>query len=402
VERNSKTSAALNPGRIASIDVFRALTMLCMIFVNDLWSLLNVPHWLGHADFNEDFLGFSDVVFPAFLFAVGLSIPFAIENRFTKGHSQMKILVHIAVRTFAMLVMGVFTVNYGAGISPEVGLKRQIFSILMITGFFLIWNIYPKASAWKKYLFITLQFIGVALLVYLAVIYRDRSGGIMQTRWWGILGLIGWTYFPCALVYLAARKRLNVHLLALLAFILLNMAGSNQWLGCFDGYIVSNGAHQALTMAGIVVSLFFCRDAINTKDAARRVSTFAILTVAGVFLITAGFAARHWWIINKISATPSWIIICMGISVLLYIFLYWLVDMKTKKRWFGIIKPAGTATLTCYLVPYIVYSLLEIWAVKFPDFIRIYPVGLLKSLAFAFLMIGITALLGKIHIKLKI
>lgn len=387
------SSRSSTSGRIASIDVFRALTMLCMIFVNDLWSLKNVPHWMEHADMGEDFLGFSDIVFPAFLFAVGLSIPFAIENRLAKGDSLLKTTIHILLRTFALLVMGLFTVNYGAGVSAATGLNRQAFSILMIAGFFLTWNVYPRSSDRRKYLYKVLQFIGIALLIYLAVIFRDKSGGIMQKRWWGILGQIGWTYLPCALVYLLIRKRLHLHLLALLAFILLNMAGSNHWLGFFNGYIVSNGAHQVLTMTGIIVSLLYCR---YGKDATRQAAAI------GMALLLAGLASHRFWIINKISATPTWIFLCAGISALLYVFLYWLVDIKGKERWFGIIRPAGTATLTCYLVPFVAYSLFEIWSVRFPDVIREYPVGLLKSLALALTMIGITALSGKIHIKLKI
>jgi len=393
---NLKTNM-LNSGRVASIDVFRALTMLCMIFVNDLWSLKNVPHWLGHADMGEDFLGLSDIVFPAFLFAVGLSIPFAIENRLKKGDNLLKTAIHIMLRTFALIVMGLFTVNYGAGISTAIAINRQAFSILMITGFFLVWNVYPRSSDWTKKLYIVLKYTGVALLVYLAFIYRDKGGGVMQIRWWGILGQIGWTYLPCALIYLIARKKLYLHLLALLVFILLNIAGCNHWLGFLHNYIHSNGAHQVLTMTGIIVSLLLSQ---YGGYAIRRISIVLIST--GIALLLAGFASNYFWIINKISATPSWVFLCAGISVLLYVLLYWLVDVKGKEQWFAIIKPAGTATLTCYLVPYIVYCLLDILSVKFPDVIRLYPVGLLKSLALALVVIGITALLGKIHVKLKI
>ena len=112
--------------RVASIDVFRAFTMLCMVYVNDLWSLLNVPYWLDHAAMKEDFLGFSDVVFPAFLFAIGLSIPFAIENRIAKGEVQWKTFIHILFRTFALLVMGVFMVN--------ICLLKSLAFALMIIG----------------------------------------------------------------------------------------------------------------------------------------------------------------------------------------------------------------------------------------------------------------------------
>ena len=56
--------------RLASIDVFRALTMLLMIFVNDLGTLTNIPLWLEHTKAAEDGMGLADTVFPAFLFIV--------------------------------------------------------------------------------------------------------------------------------------------------------------------------------------------------------------------------------------------------------------------------------------------------------------------------------------------
>ncbi len=97
--------------RLKSIDILRALTMLLMIFVNDLWSLNDIPEWLGHKAADVDGMGLADVVFPAFLFIVGLSIPFAINARLKKGDSRKLILRHIIERTLALLIMGVFMVN---------------------------------------------------------------------------------------------------------------------------------------------------------------------------------------------------------------------------------------------------------------------------------------------------
>ncbi len=71
--------------RIASIDILRALTMVLMIFVNDLWTLNNIPEWLEHVKRGEDGIGLADVVFPVFLFIVGLSIPYAVDSRRKKG-----------------------------------------------------------------------------------------------------------------------------------------------------------------------------------------------------------------------------------------------------------------------------------------------------------------------------
>ena len=52
----------LTPQRVAAVDVFRALTMFLMLFVNDIPGLKNIPHWLKHAEMNEDMLGFSDTI----------------------------------------------------------------------------------------------------------------------------------------------------------------------------------------------------------------------------------------------------------------------------------------------------------------------------------------------------
>ena len=86
----------MNPVRFKSIDILRALTMLLMIFVNDLWTLTDIPEWLEHKGFNEEGMGLADVVFPAFLFIVGLSIPHAITARINRGDSSIRVLWHSA------------------------------------------------------------------------------------------------------------------------------------------------------------------------------------------------------------------------------------------------------------------------------------------------------------------
>src|SRR5579862_8652580 len=92
--------------RLASIDAFRAITMLLMIFVNDLVLDFNVPDWLEHAKEGEDRLGLADTVFPAFLFIVGLSIPLAIKSGRKRGETRISAFWHILRRGFALLVMG--------------------------------------------------------------------------------------------------------------------------------------------------------------------------------------------------------------------------------------------------------------------------------------------------------
>jgi heparan-alpha-glucosaminide N-acetyltransferase len=186
--------------RILSVDIFRAVTMLLMIFVNDLWTLHDVPGWLEHAAANEDGMGLADTVFPAFLFIVGLSIPFAIGSRIARGDSKYSILLHILRRTLALVLMGFFMVNQ-ENFNPRVPeMQRTLWDILMIFAFILIWNNYEGKKVFGKLPVWIFQVTGIAILLVLAFIYKGGTAGDphwMRPHWWGILGLIGWAYLVC-------------------------------------------------------------------------------------------------------------------------------------------------------------------------------------------------------------
>jgi heparan-alpha-glucosaminide N-acetyltransferase len=123
------------PKRLLSIDVLRAITMLLMIFVNDADGISNIPGWIGHAENKYDTLGFADTIFPAFLFIVGLSLPFAIKNRIKSGQSFFKILIYILTRSAALLIMGFFHVNLDDYSSKAAIISKPVWAILATTAF---------------------------------------------------------------------------------------------------------------------------------------------------------------------------------------------------------------------------------------------------------------------------
>jgi hypothetical protein len=88
--------------------------------------------------------------------------------------------------------------------------------------------------------------------------------------------------------------------------------------------------------------------------------------------------------------------------VLTFVVVYWIADVRGKAKWFNIIKPAGTDTLLCYLIPYFVYSLLRAVHFHWPDPIITGGVGLLKSFLLAILCVNIAGWLNKVGIKLKL
>ncbi|MDJ1485409.1 DUF5009 domain-containing protein [Cytophagaceae bacterium YF14B1] len=392
--------------RVLSIDVFRALTMLLMIFVNDFWTLKDIPQWLEHSPADKDFLGLSDVVFPCFLVIVGMSIPFAIQNRISKGDSNFQLIKHIVIRSIALLVMGVFTVN-SPDLNPEAtGMRQEYYIILMVLGFFLIWNVYPKSTDWKKYLFIALQVIGFCLLVWLAIIFRGNADNQIvgfRTQWWGILGLIGWAYLGSAIIYVFIWRKPILIPVVWGLFTLLNIADHAHWLEAAHlsdvfGWIPGAGAFHCFTFAGMIATLLLEKYYSSTENK----KLLIIYPIIGVGLIVLGLIFRKFFIISKIHATPTWIFLCSGIAFLFYTIIYWLVDLKKKAHWFDIIKPAGTSTLTCYLIPYWYYAIAALYGFVIPITFKTGALGLIKSMIYAFIIIGITALLGKLKIKLKI
>ncbi len=387
--------------RIAAVDVFRALTMFLMLFVNDIPGLKNIPHWLLHAAADEDMMGFSDTIFPAFLFCMGMSVSFAIQNRYHKGDTTLQVIAHIFWRTVALVAMGLFTLNSGG---VEGGLSHAWFSVLMVIGFFLTWAVYPKANGKRQLLYTLSKTAGVALLAFL-VLYKDLHGHPFETGWWGILGLIGWTYAVCAGIYLFTRESLRRNAIAWAVVVALAVLSHAPLIP--EGYgirvlllpfIPSDWTLHALGMSGVLASLLMQRYASRERPRL----FLGILCVLGAIMLIAGLLAHPFWIISKIQATPTWLFYCLAMFFPLFGFFYWLTDVRGKAGWFGILKPAGTATLTCYIIPYLWYAIQQIAGWHYPDLLCAGVPGLLRSLVFSLVIVLLTGLLVKAKIKLKV
>lgn len=399
--------------RNQGIDMLRGLTMFIMIFVNDFWKVHGVPHWLEHAAFGEDFMGLADIVFPCFLFAVGMSIPYAIERRYAKGLSPESTLGHILSRTLALLVMGAFITNSEFRLSPEAPYPIGVYWFLMAIGFVAVWNKYPRpSSAAQARLFATFKGVGVLVLLYLALTFRNPDGGVFGA-YWGILGAIGWAYLLCAVIYFFSRDRLRyllpiwgvLLLICLLGTPLRESYGGHALLdfprgNFYDGMLgivhIGNGALPAFTMGGMLLSI------ISARCAGRSVAwklRWGLL--AAVVSLVLGVVSHHWWIVSKIGGTPPWVFYVVAISIAGYTVLTCLAD-HGRTGWFRIIRPAGTATLTTYLVPYVFYGFADVTGIVLPDWLTHGLMGLVNCLGFAFVVIGVTWLMEKLHVKLKI
>jgi predicted acyltransferase len=98
-------AAQTAPGRLLSVDVFRGLAVAGMLLVDYQGSGERAYAQLKHAAWNG--LTAADLVFPAFLFLVGLSAALSVSARLARGQSRQDVLRHAALRAAILFVVGV-------------------------------------------------------------------------------------------------------------------------------------------------------------------------------------------------------------------------------------------------------------------------------------------------------
>lgn len=392
----------ISPERIASIDIVRGLTMVLMIFVNDLGTLKDIPVWLEHVEAGVDGIGLADVVFPAFLFIVGLSLPFAVDNRRKKGDSETQLVKHVLVRFFALLVMGVFLVN-GETINEEAtGIPRYLWNTLSCLSFIFIWNIYPKNV--NRHLTYVAKAAGIITLVVLAFIYRGDDNGeivLFAPQWWGILGLIGWAYLVSGLITVFSRNNFAILIISWAFFCVLSMVNKAGYIPgalLFIPDAIIGGTLTGLTMGGVLTAAAFRY--FRTRNENMKMT--AVFLASAVLLIILSVITRPYWKLAKLGATPAWLFLCSAFTLVAFTAIYWLADVKQKAGWFKIIKPAGTDTLLCYLIPYFLYALISAIQFHWPEPVITGVPGLIKSLLLALFCVFVAGWLNKAGVRLKL
>jgi predicted acyltransferase len=405
--------------RVISVDVIRGLTILAMIFVNDIAGVPDTPAWLKHIQPPlADGMTVVDLVFPAFLFIVGLSIPLALRSRQARGETTGGTVLHVLTRSLSLLTIGVFMVN-AEHLAPHGLLDPNAWTLLAYSGVVLFWMRWPARSPRDARLQHALQAAGVALMVAAALLYRaDGGSGLIQMRphWWGILGLIGWAYLVATLTYLLVRGNPGLLLAASAALFAFYIALEGGWLdplkqtSPFGSAGPTLGSHGALVLLGAFMGRMFLPDAPHRTPAAR---------AAWGGLVAAGLALAGWLlylphervpclIINKILATPPWCLFSAAITAACLVVVSLLVDRGSPPAWAALPELAGKNALLAYILAPILYAAFGGFAelTGTTNVLRLlatpFPLGLARSLALALLVTGIAAWLTRRRITLKI
>lgn len=292
--------AIANSERLISLDAFRGFVILSMIWVNYLAGMPGIAYWLEHAGARADGITLPDLVFPGFLFIVGIAIPLALHK--ARGQFGPALLLRLCWRAASLMVAGVVLANAYRYDEDAAALPRALYLLLFYGAMILLWRAQP-GRRWTVY-------AGGALMLALLLAFRGKTDADfdsvwLQPGWWGILGMIGWSYLLCSLVYLACggeRAALMAALGMMLALYMGDAAGALDFLPAQLGrwFHIGQlfGSTSANVLAGTVVGTLFVREGGAVLSHRRRIGFMGWFALA---LLTAGLLLRPY---HQLTSSP--------------------------------------------------------------------------------------------------
>ncbi|MGC1421332.1 MAG: heparan-alpha-glucosaminide N-acetyltransferase domain-containing protein [Terracidiphilus sp.] len=153
---------AKNPvRRILALDVVRGITIAFMIMVNNnggpgSWHFMNHANWNG--------LTPTDLVFPTFVFVVGVSVVFAFHARIAKGDTRAKLAKHTIIRALVLILFGIIVNSFPFFELVHMrfyGVLQRIAVCYLVVGLFYLWDQRPST----KWIALAVCLVGYWVLV---------------------------------------------------------------------------------------------------------------------------------------------------------------------------------------------------------------------------------------------
>lgn len=294
--------------RIASVDILRGLTIVAMILVNTPgdWNHVYTP--LLHAEWHG--LTPTDLIFPFFLFIVGISIYFAYKGKEPSKQTYKKIVVRSAKLIGLGVLLNAFTIYYPffvdlntvriPGVLQRIGVVFLISSIL-----YLHYN-------WKV-------LIGISISILIG--------------YWLVLGFLP---FPNGIGVAPSFNRVENNWANYIDRIIL---GKHMWQSDYDPEgLISTIPAVVSCLIGILIG--------KLLDCFRKV---LLLLVIGVLFLILGYMFHFIFPINKAIWTSSFVLVTSGWGILVLTLIYYLRDVKQFE--FGtLFKYAGMNAITLYFL----------------------------------------------------
>ena len=141
----SKSLISLQPGRLLSLDLFRGLTIAFMILVNNAGDFTLAYRPLHHAFWN----GFTptDLVFPTFLFIVGITTLLSLSSRLSRGITKRVLFLQVLKRAVILFLLGILVNSFPLFNLPTmrfVGVLQRIAICYLVVA-----TIYLLSPGWR-------------------------------------------------------------------------------------------------------------------------------------------------------------------------------------------------------------------------------------------------------------
>lgn len=310
--------------RLVSLDAFRGATIIGMILVNNpgSWGAIYPP--LRHAAWH----GWTptDLVFPFFLFIVGVAIALAYTKRLARGVDRTELVKKAVVRSAALFAIGVFMAAYpvftfegGFGFRPEL-------ETLRIMG--------------------VLQRIALCYLAAsLAFLYLDG-----RAQRWLVVGLL---FGYWALLMLVPVPGVGAGLIddpttTLAAYVDRLVFGDHLWAGADRLWdpegLLSTIPAVATTLFGVFAGMILLDERRTAAEKA------AALFARGAVLMAAGYAWGWVFPINKALWTSSYAVLTAGLALSGFALCYWFADVRGRRRWTQPFVVYGVNALTVFVM----------------------------------------------------
>ena len=281
--------------RLVSLDVFRGLTIAGMVLVNNPGTWAHIYWPLEHAEWN----GWTptDLIFPFFLFIVGVAIPLAFGKRIERGDPRKSLFIKVLYRSVIIFLLGEFLAGFPYFNFSTIripGVLQRIAVCYLFAGLIYL-TTRPRTTA----------IIAVALLIiYHFVMTRGHAPG----HYVGDLSKEG----------------------SLASYIDRTVFGAHVWRQAVvydpEGILSTMGA-LATTLFGVLTG-YLIRDKDRTP-----IEKVTVMFVAGFACAIVGWCWNPWFPINKSLWTSSYVFFTAGLALEFLALSYWLIDIKGYKWW---------------------------------------------------------------------
>ena len=328
-------SSPAPPGRLTSLDAFRGLAIAGMILVNNPGSWSHVYAPLRHAPWHGATP--TDLIFPFFLFGVGVSMSFSFASRIARGGSRRDLWVHVARRALIIYGLGLFMAAYpGFDFATVrlVGVLARIGIVYLVAGTLV--------------LFLSRRAVFAVMLALLA----------------GYWALMSWVPVPgFGAGDLSPDGNLAAHLDRL-------VLGVHMWSGGGGVYdpegLLSTVPAVASTLSGLFAGDFLRAAHHGPSDAAGTGTVASLrMLMAGLALVLAGLVWDRFFPINKPLWTSSYVSYTTGWAMVTLAALYWLIDVRGRRGWALPLVVYGMNAITVFVASGLVAETLVLWRV--PD-----------------------------------